>query len=206
MSVPAAHAWKDNGHLIADVAKLGYLEGTILDPTWGYGTFWSVWRPQDATLLYGSDLNPSKSPCGNAVDFTDLPFDDRSFDVVVFDPPYKLNGTPTDEVDERFGVHVPTRWQDRMELIRTGLDEATRVARRFVLLKCQDQVCSGEVRWQTLDFTEHAQACGFRLVDRFDLLGTARQQPGGRSQRHAHGRPSTLLVFQTEGAPARERR
>ena len=38
--VLAAKAWVENGDLIADVARLGYLRDSdrILDPTWGLGS------------------------------------------------------------------------------------------------------------------------------------------------------------------------
>lgn len=199
MTVPAAFAWPSNAHLIEDVATLGYLrkEWTILDPTYGEGVFWRRWRP-DAHNLAGSDLDPAKSPCGSGVDFTALPWPEAAFDAVVLDPPYKLNGTSAEVGDARYGVHVKATWQERHQLIRDGITECTRVLRPggYLLLKCQDQVCSGKVRWQTYEFTFHAYGLGLALVDRFDLLGTSRPQPSGRRQVHAHGRPSTLLVFQ----------
>lgn len=34
------------------------------------------------------------------------PWPDRSFQAVAYDPAYKLNGTPTAQKDERYGVHV----------------------------------------------------------------------------------------------------
>lgn len=192
MSVLTATRWHDNGALIEDVARLSYLDGRVLDVTFGYGTFWSRWQPAE---LVACDLDPTKSPIGYAVDFRELPFDDRSFDAVVLDPPYKLNGTPTDEVDERYGVHIPTRWQDRHELIRSGITECARVARRYVLLKCMDQVSAGKKRWQTIEFTNHAAAVGLLLEDRFDMLTSPRPQPAGRRQVHAQANYSTLLVF-----------
>lgn len=76
--------------------------------------------------------------------------------------------------------------------------------RGYVLVKCQPQVCSGQVRWQDREFAAHGESLGMELVDRFDLLGTSRPQPprtradGEVSrQQHAWGRPSCLLVLQT---------
>jgi hypothetical protein len=192
--------WSDNSALIADCARLGYLRPgwRTLDPTYGYGTFWQKWQPYPG-LLVGSDLDPAKSPAGTSVDFTSLPHDDRSFPCVVFDPPYKLNGTPsdTDGVDERYGVHGDSyfRWQDRMDLCRRGVVECARVlGDGFLLVKCQDQVVSGKIRWQTTYLTEAAEACGLGLVDRFDFL-SYRAQPAGRRQVTARRCSSQLLVF-----------
>jgi hypothetical protein len=133
-----------------------------------------------------------------AVDFTCPPAWLGCFDTIAFDPPYKLNGTPDPTNDARYGTHVVSTWQDRHALIEAGIAPlATRLnPGGCLLLKCQDQVCSGRVRWQTMIFTERAEDCGLHLVDRFDMTGHARPQPmNGRVQRTAHGRPSTLLIF-----------
>lgn len=189
--------WPTNAEMIEDCARLGYLRSDwkTLDPTYGLGTFWKRWRPTDLVMC---DLMEAKSPIGYSVDFTALPFADRSFDCVVFDPPYKLNGTPDEAVDARYGVHVPTRWQDRMVLIRRGIEECARVlGDGYLLLKCQDQVCSGRKRWQTDEFTKHADLCGLGKVDRLDL-DSYRPQPNGRRQVHARTNTSTLLVFKRD--------
>jgi len=184
--------WADNSELIADVARLGYIVGTVLDPTYGEGTFWKAWRPD---FLVGTDLDPEKSGwilrpldsslsrlrCPKSVDFTDLPYLDLSFETVVFDPPYKFNGTP-DPAEERYGTHKTTRWQDRLDLILSGVDECARVASRYLLVKCQDQVVSGRVVWQTDMVTDVANLAGFDKVDRFDFIG-GRVQPSNRTKK-----------------------
>jgi hypothetical protein len=194
--------WATNAELIGDCVRLGYLraEWRTLDPTFGLGTFWKQWWPDD---LVACDLDPSKSPIGYPVDFAqpDLPWPDRSFDCVVIDGPYKLNGTPDETVDERYGIHVPTRWQDRMALLRRMLDQGARLlGDHYLLFKCQDQVCSGKVRWQTDEFTDHARSLGLRKVDRFDYR-TWRPQPTGRRQVHAARNTSQLLVFKRGERP-----
>jgi hypothetical protein len=192
--VLAASAWPTNAHLVVDLRVLGYLrdEWLTLDPTHGLGTFWKLWQPR---RLVACDLDPAKSPVGKSVDFCDLPWPDGHFDSVVLDGPYKLNGTPTEDVDARYGVHRVATWRDRMDLIRRGISECSRVlGAGYLLVKCQDQVCSGKVRWQTDEFTEHARSVGLRKVDRLDMLG-GRQQPGDRRQVHARRNHSTMLVF-----------
>lgn len=206
MTVLAAHRWPTNAHLIADVAALGYLrkEWRTLDVTYGEGVFWRRWQPDRLTR---TDLDPAKSPDHpDGVDFRRLPFVTAAFDVVVLDPPYALRGTPASAgMDARYGTDVVSSWQDRHQLIRDGITECARVASRVLLLKCQPQVCSGAVRWQDIEFVNHAATVGLVLVDRFDMLGTARPQPArtradGKPsvQQHAHGRPSCLLVFRVQ--------
>lgn len=185
-----------NAELIEDCARLGYLrkEWRTLDPTYGLGTFWNRWRP---LRLVGTDIDPLKNVFepGHSVDFTKLPFSNRSFDCIVFDPPYKLNGRSQETTDEKYGVHVYASWQQRMDLIRRGLNECARVlGDGYLLLKCQDQVCSGKVRWQTVEFTNHAASLGLGLVDRMDFL-SYRAQPNGRRQVHARRNASTLLIY-----------
>jgi SAM-dependent methyltransferase len=179
MTVLAAHAWRNNAELIADCARLGYLapDRRTIDPTYG---------------LVAHDLKL------DGVDFRALPHDDDSFDAAVFDPPYKLNGTPTASVDERYGVDIVDTRHGRMQLIIDGIDELARVIRPrgYLLLKCQDQVNGGKVRWQTRLFADHAeQKHGMRLVDMLHLLAY-RPQPEGRRQQHARRNYSNLLVLQ----------
>lgn len=205
--VPAVHAWPTNAHLIADVARLGYIgpNDRVLDTTWGRkGAWWKIHRPQH---LVGIGLRPTNQLWTTGMldaDFRDLPFRDGAFDVVAFDPPYKLNGTPAlDDFDTRYGLNVGyVPWQERHKLIKRGTDECLRALARGgrLLLKCKDQVCSGKVRWQTAEFTEYAvyDEPGGRveLIDRFDMVTRPQPQPVGRRQIHARRNASTLLVFQ----------
>lgn len=220
--VLAFDRYTDNSGLIAAAAQLGYLQRDklTLDATWGHGTFWKEWAPD---RLVGLDRVPHKARDVRG-DFTALPFADRTFWAVVFDGPYKLNGTPDEEVDARYGVDVPETWQDRMALLRRGARACARAADRFLLVKCQDQVASGAVRWQTLDLIRTVEQWDFRLVDQMFLEG-GRPQPEGfwkcpheehrskaqavclegvwvaRTQKHARRNYSTLLVFERVPPP-----
>lgn len=172
MPVKAFATYKNNAEFIASVAEAGYLhrDWKTLDPMWGKGNFWKVFKPRKLVKhdLYTLD----------GVDARKLPHRAKSFAVVVLDPPYKLNGTPDVGVDERYGVHTRTRWQDRHQRIFDVVKEGARVLEDegFLLLKCQDQVCSGEVRWQTRIFADYGESLGLKLVDRMDMLG-GRAQP-----------------------------
>lgn len=192
-TVPAAHNWRSNAHMIADVAKLGYIHGLVLDPTYGeHGGFWKLCRPDN---LVAHDLKL------DGVDFLDLPYSPAKFDTIVYDPPYKLSGTPASAgFDTRYGVDRYKRWQDRIQLMVDGITALDPFLkhRGHLLVKCMDQVSSGQIRWQTDIITSHTVGLGYRKVDRFDLLGHGRPQPAGRGQQHAYGRPSTLLVFRKD--------
>lgn len=190
--IRAAYKWPSNAEMIADIAKLGYISGFVLDCTYGEGVFWKVFRPE---LFYTSDINPESNANGRH-DFTNLPWPDGHFDTVVFDPPYKLNGTPS-EPDVRYGVGTRAKREDRMLLMYDGGIECIRVLTvgGHLIWKCMDQVTSGKMVWQTHDFTNFAQRNGCELVDRFDLLHEPRKQPGGRRQVHAARCYSTALIL-----------
>lgn len=193
MTVLAATAWRNNAELIVACRQLGYLgdDLTTLDPTYGRGKFWALWRP---AFLVAHDLLTV-----DGVDFRALPEPDESFDAVVFDPPYKLNGTPTESVDERFGVHVVATRAERMQLCLDGIDECARVVKRdgTLLVKCQDQVNGGRVRWQSREFADRAESHGMRLVDQLLLLTRPRPQPHAR-QMHAARNYSTMLILRKD--------
>lgn len=188
--IMAASAWPTNAHLIEAVHQLGYIndEDAVLDPTYGLGKWWSRWKPAN---LVAHDLYTL-----DGVDFTNLPHGVREFDVVAFDPPYKLNGTGS-QPDERYGVHRYAAWQERHALIRAGMTECVRVLKPKgrLLVRCQDQVCGGKVRWQTIEFANHGHSLGLDLVDTLYRLGS-RAQPAGRTQQHARRNMSALLVFE----------
>lgn len=74
----------DNADLIKAVTSLYAKDPdvTIADVTYGKGVFWRKCPHIDVT---GSDLVTVPD---RPYDFRDLPYDDRSFDIVVLDPPY----------------------------------------------------------------------------------------------------------------------
>lgn len=188
--VLGAHDWRTNGHMIEDVARLGYLDGRVLDATLGESTFWNEWKPE---YLATNDLY---KPALYNHDFRYFPENWAGFwDSVVFDPPYKLSGTPSlGQFDQRYGIDRPMKVQDRLKLILDGAVECWRITKGFLLVKCQDQVVSGNVVWQTSLIKDTLSWHDARLVDRFDFIYTPRPQPVAR-QVHARRNTSQLLVF-----------
>ena len=193
VDVVLAFEERDNALCIAHCAQLGYLDvdAPTLDPTYGLGNFWKIFRPLQ---LVAHDIDASKSPTGTSVDACNMPYGDGEFSRVVIDGPYKLNGTPTEEVDARFGVHVVASRAERMTLLHDMLVEGARVCGEWLLFKCQDQVNGGKVRWQTDIFTDVAREHGFGKVDRLEVP-SYRPQPSGVRQVTARRNHSTMLVF-----------
>lgn len=188
--VQAIGEWKTNAEMMVDVAQLGYLPEPVLDMTYGRGNFWTIYEP---TAFCRNDLNPSRGVSHE--NFTATNFGTGQFETAVFDPPYKLAGTPDSaDMDDAYGTDEVRSRPELLALLVGGMAEATRIARTFVLVKTQDMVSSGAVRWQTHIAVDVARALDFRLHDSL-LFRSGRPQPAGRKQLHARRAYSTLLVF-----------
>lgn len=193
--------WADNGRMIADIAKLGYISGRILDATYGMGTFWKHYLPP------GLITNDIRTPAMFAYDHqAEIGIDPsafpvawrQSYDTVVDDPDYKLNGTPTDT--PRYGVDVPKTVKERLAGVAVSAVNCSILVRKggHLIVKCQDQVANGVVHWQTDMVTEVIAKTGrFRKVDAFLYQHHHRPQ---RSQVHARRNYSTALIFRATKA------
>lgn len=193
-SILAAQRWTSNADMIVDAANLGYLEGRVLDPTYGRGLWWTKFKPDDFTH---HDLR------NDGIDFRRLPYKDGEFDTVAFDPPYIAPGgrssTGIGEYYDRYGLtKAPRTPKDLRVLIGDGIREAARVVDKggYVLVKCMDYISSGQYIPGVAWVFEDAVNCGLKPVDQFIYLGKARPQPSGRSQKHARRNLSNLWVFQ----------
>lgn len=203
---------KKNEDLIVALRDLGWLDAAsrTLDPTFGKGRFWKLWQPDD---LVRTDIVPRLSPDTprrKGLDATRLHSHfGQEFDVVVIDGPYKLNGKPSAggpaDSDEDYGVHVPARWQDRYALLENMMRSGVQVLKPKergkkkprLLFKCQDQVVSGQKRFQSVDFALLGRELGLRLADTLYVEGY-REQPAGRTQKHAQQDFSVMLVFEVK--------
>jgi len=192
-------ATQRNGPLIAAAAVL-WIKDTdkVLDVTYGRGLFWADYRPADLTT---HDL------AIDGVDFRKLPHDNRTFDVVVFDPPYIVQGgRDTSNVQDfmsRYGlVDVPTTVSGLDDLISTGLAEASRVlapgGRLFV--KCCDFVSSGRYVAGRHKVVGWALELGLEQVDEFVHYSGTGPQPKRLRQLHSRRAHSFLCIFQ-KGKP-----
>jgi tRNA G10 N-methylase Trm11 len=194
--VPSAFPWKTNAALIADVARLGYLYGHVLDPTYGEGNWWTAWTPEKLTK---HDLDKL-----DGVDYRNLPHPDGTFDSVAFDPPYvSPGGRATSTIK---AMHAAYGMQNTARTPRllfednaAGFAECVRVLKvgGYIVYKSQDYISSGKYQpvthWIITDALARAD---LEYVDRFEHRGNSRPQPAGRRQVHARRNHSTLLVFQ----------
>lgn len=186
---------RTNARAIADLARIDLLDPTdrIFDITVGPERgFWKEWEPRH---LVTNDLDPNVKARFHA-DASDLPFDDRSFDVTVLDLPYANRGTASadSEIDVRFGT---TKYRSPREVERALVDgtvEALRVADRLTLVKCQDANVASQYRPQTFMVWEAASKLNAKLVAELYVIAR-REQPAGKKQRNVWTSCSTLMVF-----------
>lgn len=182
-----------NAALIAAIAPL-YLDGTVLDTTYGRGKWWDRFRPDD---LVTHDL------ALDGVDFRDLPHDDASFDAVCFDPPYVPrhggNLPPSSNLvnfRNRYGLAEPRTRAELEQLIVAGLGECARVARRWLLVKCCDYVNGKQFHLGHLVVIQTGTDLGIRTHDL--IVHAAGTGPGGSQifeQQRARRAHSYLIVF-----------
>lgn len=218
--VLAATPWPTNGHLIADVARLGYLtvDDHILDPTFERGIWWQEWQPRYLTTHHRAV---------DGTDFRDLPYPDAAFDAIAFDPPYVCPGgrktSTVKPMHQRYGMNegghddpmfsTPAELQ---QIINDGLTEMIRLVKPrqtknrggIIVVKCQNYIWSGAL-WEGAELTrDHARALGCDVVDRLEFLTTPGPQPtvnpdgSPRRQVHARRNLSTLFVFRAPKARA----
>lgn len=187
--------WPSNGHLIADVDRLGLIpSGPIFDATFGRGTFWTEARRLD---VVSNDL---RTPSTYSIDWTKPIGRDAgllgSFDTVVFDPPYKLNGTPTD--DDRYGVDEKVSVKERKRRCRVGLYNLRPLLAPggTFLSKTQNQIANGRYHDLVGEQVAIGRGLGLHVEAMFHFLIDARPQ---RSQVRARNNYSTLIVFVEKG-------
>lgn len=119
---------------------------TVLDATYGSGSFW---RGSTADVMVtGLDINPDRARdvCG---DFTQLPFIDNAFDIVIFDPPYHtdVGRAKASVTHKRFGSFATL--SDLRQAVEMGTAEAWRVARLGVIVKVQDYIHASRAVWMS---------------------------------------------------------
>lgn len=180
-----------NADLIAAVAPL-YLQGAVLDVTFGRGLWWRRFRP---AVFVHHDLS-------DGVDFRDLPHADDSFDAVCFDPPYVPQGgasTKARAADYRDAFGLLSRSELALwALIAPGLVECARVVRPggFVLVKCTDYVASSRLTLGHVKMLVLADSVGLACHDL--IVHNTGSGPGGHNiftPKRARRHHSYLLVF-----------
>lgn len=108
-------------------------EKKILDACCGSRMMW--FDKQNPSTLYGDIRNESHILCDGktldirpdqTIDFTNLPYENESFYLVVLDPPHMNNLGKNTWMAQKYGVLLPT-WETD---IRSGVNECMRVLKQ----------------------------------------------------------------------------
>lgn len=189
-----------NDELFPSILSIYVATGSLVaDVTYGRGVFWRH-VPEDAYRLLATDL-------ADGVDACELPYDDRSLDCVVFDPPYMHTPGGTAHVGhqnyENYYRNNKSASKKKyheavLDLYFSAAREAWRVLRTsgVYIVKCQDEVCANRQRLTHVEIINELAEYGFVAEDLFVILRNAK--PGvSRILRQAHARKnhSYFLVF-----------
>lgn len=206
-----AQQWPNNSDLISTVFDMHvwpkkWAQGPdgpdVMDVTYGKGLWWQ-WVPNRAHTFTSHDFKL------DGVDFTDLPEDNASMDVIAFDPDYVAPGgrdtSTIPDFNERYGLNDPYESPASLQAhINQGLSECARVLRPqgILMAKCSTYISSGKP-WLGEYHTIHhgLRYCDLVVEDIFvHISGTGPQpaRPGSRQQ-HARSNSSRLIVFRKPG-------
>ena len=181
-----------NAGLMEQVSRLWIVPGELVaDITYGNGVFW---KNLPGIKVQGSDI-------ATGTDCRDLPYEDASYPVVVFDPPYQpMHGSP----NRSFGVGDSYRLggtglqtiTDVLALYRDGMAEVARVLQPGgrALVKCQDMTYNHRLHLVSLDVLRIMNDAGLDLADQFILANRTRMPQQTRRQQRAHRGHSVLWV------------
>lgn len=188
-----------NADLMAAVAPF-YLTGSVCDVTYGEGGWWTRYQPDPFVAHDKFKLD--------GVDFTALPEADDTYDAVCFDPPYTISGGESTgnlsggPFQDRYGIghkRIDGGNKSFDSLIITGLREAIRVSRQWVLVKCMEFAQGGGPSgFHDIphDVTREARASGCFKHDQ--IVHHTGSGPGGHNifdPKRARRHHSYLLVF-----------
>jgi len=142
----------------------------ILDCTYNKGVMWKGVKIRPVTL----DINPDYKT-DYVADFRKMPFENNSFDVIVFDPPHlprtAASKNSSKIYEERYGI------TDNVESGRSGYNindlflpfflEAKRILRKngIILAKIIDIVHNHAFQWQHVEFINKAFEVGLEPCD-----------------------------------------
>jgi hypothetical protein len=190
-----------NADLIEAVAAFYIHKGDVVaDVTFGKGTFW---RKVDTSRF---DFRPSDLKGNPSIDFHNLPYNAKTIDVVVLDPPYIHNPGKTLQVGERYSSHTTKGlYHDGIiDLYVGGMREAKRVLKDKGLLwvKCKDEIEGSRQRWSHIILWQEARRLDFYPKDLLILVPDSKTSMNRwPKQLHARKIHSYLWIFALQKPP-----
>ncbi len=196
-----------NADVFPQILDLHVQEGAkIADVTYGKGIFWKNINLSKYELI-PSDIT-------NGIDCRALPYKEKSFDVLVLDPPY-MEGLLRNNKNHKAGngtfssfreyysngeeeTNGP-KWHAAVtDLYFKAGEEAYRVLKDngIMIVKCQDEV-SANRQWLThIEIINYYEKLGFYTKDLFVIVRTNKASISRlKKQKHARKNHSYFLVF-----------
>lgn len=185
----AAQFFKSNAEIIEAIVALRWIRpnDSVLDPTYGGGKWWKTYTPKHLTK---HDLKL------DGHDFRNLPYEDDTFSVIAYDPPYvSVGGRATTKIREMYDAYgltgAPTSPELLQDLIDAGLEEMYRLVKPggYVFVKCMNYISSGKFTPGVFRTTKAATALGFIVEDQFVHVKKAGgPQPTKRTRTKKNGK------------------
>lgn len=150
--------------------------GSVLDTTWGKGRFWDWQHNLD---VVGCDVDTQSGAKINC-DYRSLPFTEKSFDVLVFDPPFiftpginRIIGTkrfftggepvgPEQRTWSKQLIAKPTNPADLLAHTQRIIEQAVKISRQGLVIKGQDLIVN-KADWWSYNTMKIAEDVGIGL-------------------------------------------
>jgi hypothetical protein len=180
-----------NANLMLHIFELYVPEGSrIADVTYGRGVFWQN--------IDRSKYEVLESDLMSGVDFRHLPYEDRSIDCLLLDPPYMHGGLGVKEsINSCYQNGSVTRGHKSIiRLYAEGILEAARVLRKkgILILKCQDETEGNKQRFSHMELKELLELFGFEILDLFVLVSQSMPIMRHKYQKSARKNHSYAIV------------
>ena len=183
-----------NDSAMSCLASLYFPKGSVVrDVTFGKGVFWKLIDTRQFDFL-GSDINGDIR-----YDFNDLPFEDNSVDVVVFDPPYRYSptkGITRAGFEDRYKIKstAPKNVQGVVKMYKDFIDRSSYLkVGGIMIIKCQDTVQDGNQHWVHMEIADHLARSAFILED-IAIVVTSTKNVRWKQQYHLDKAHSYFLV------------
>jgi hypothetical protein len=184
-----------NDVVFGDVLALYVPDGAdILDMTYGHGNFWRLVDRSKYNLV----TNDWLVPADYAQDFRRMSLADTSFDCIVLDPPYMHGGATVKDSINKVYRNQNTSHESVIRLYAGGMLEAARMLRKSgrLVLKCQDEIESGQQRLSHVELIHLGELFGFKLLDLFVVVQPSTPAMRESYQKTARKNHSYFLVME----------
>lgn len=156
----------NNSDLLPSIFKIYVKPGNVIaDVTYGKGIMWQQIDETPYKVL--------KSDILTGVDFRSLPYEDRSIDCLILDPPYMNGGHTVKDSINKFYKNKIVGHEAVVRLYTAGILEASRVIKKngYIIVKAQDE-SNNRQNFTHIELITILEILGWRAVDLFIMVQT----------------------------------